>query len=340
MAIIAPRVLVADDNVQVLSLVESILRSAGYEVVACEGGVSAVEHAQAEHFDLILLDGMMPEVDGFEACEIIRGFPHHARTPVAFLTGLTDDGTFEDATEVGADEVLSKPIRRSSLLLRVRSLLRLSRLETEREDALRGRSALTTLILRDLEGPLRAVGASVAALEQAATSSAAPLGDLREAERSLRVLDRTLRTIQKDGDGSLVASREEVRPVDLLVAAAGRWAAAAAARSLELAIDPAASSELVALDGELVDAALDSCLGDALALARHRIVLSARAIALGVDLVVSDDGAGLGTARGRGLGGALCRIAARLHGGSFSVVVRGEATDAVLSLAAELEAAP
>ncbi|MCO4772410.1 MAG: response regulator [Deltaproteobacteria bacterium] len=188
------RILVADDNVQVLHLVEAILRSAGYDVVACEGGVSAVEAARDQRFDLILLDGMMPDVDGFEACEIIRTFPRHTHTPVVFLTGMTDDGAFEDAIEVGADEVLAKPIRRSSLLLRVRSLLRVGQLLGAQE-RFQGELRSITESLGALAEPLERIREGVATLDahpQLPADLVPRVADLLRAEREITDLAQGL----------------------------------------------------------------------------------------------------------------------------------------------------
>ena len=128
-----PRILIADDNVQLLGLMRSILESAGYDVTVCEDGGQVIEWARTQVFDILVLDALMPNVDGFEACEAIRAEGPNRETPVVFLTGMAEDATYEDAVEVGADEVLSKPLNRSSLLLRLRSLRRLSEARRERD---------------------------------------------------------------------------------------------------------------------------------------------------------------------------------------------------------------
>lgn len=181
------RILVADDNVRVLGLVGGILRSAGYEVDTVEGGGAAVEAASGNRFDLIVLDGMMPDVDGFEACEAIRRLPGHRHTPVLFLTGMTDDATFEDAIEVGADEVLAKPIRRSTLLLRVRSLLRVGALVGAQEQFQAEIRGITETI-SSLDEPLlrlREETARLAAATDLPPAAAERLEQLRAAEQEL-----------------------------------------------------------------------------------------------------------------------------------------------------------
>lgn len=201
------RILVADDNVQALGLVTAILQSAGYDVTACDGGIGAVDAAAAHRFDLIVLDGMMPDVDGFEACELIRKLPGHAHTPVVFLTGITDDGAFEDAIEVGADEVIAKPIRRSSLLLRVRSLVRVGQLVGAQESFQAELSSISETLLSFMD-PLARVRAHSAAIQthsELPESLRSDVTDLQSAEGELLKLTRRLQSVI---DGMAVAAPE------------------------------------------------------------------------------------------------------------------------------------
>jgi|GEM_PF-5575283 len=201
------RILVADDNVQVLGLVTAILESAGYDVTACDGGVGAVDAAAAQRFDLILLDGMMPELDGFEACELIRKLPGHRHTPVVFLTGITDDGAFEDAIEVGADEVLPKPIRRSSLLLRVRSLLRVGQL-VRAQESFQAELSNISETLESFVGSLdrvRAHSAAIDAHRELPESLKSEATGLKAAESELVELTQRLVSVI---DGMAVAAPE------------------------------------------------------------------------------------------------------------------------------------
>ena len=356
MADAAPRVLVADDNVQVLGLVESILRSAGYEVVPCEGGVSAVEAAEAGPFDLILLDGMMPDLDGFEACEIIRRFPHHARTPVAFLTGLTDDGTFEDATEVGADEVLAKPIRRSSLLLRVRSLLRLSRLQAEREAFRSSRTELTELLLGDLERPMTLIRSRALALQNDARlppDLADLVRDLLGAEGDLQGIVRNLLDVQRSDEGTFQAVPGAVSPAELIAEVADSWRAPAASANVSISLAGDLPNAPLALDGDLLGRALDSCFEHAVRLARDEVVVGAEVTTGGVRISVRDDGDPVSPEeqlrasvskddsmagatgrlpRSRGLGLVLCRMVAEAHHGSMEILAGEGGTEVILNL--------
>ena len=277
------RILVADDNVQILALVASILGSAGFEVVTCERGVRAVELAFANRFDLILLDAMMPDMDGFDACEQIRSRPETAGTPIAFLTGMTDQSTFEDAVEVGADEVLSKPVSRGNLLIRVRSLLRLGRLRAElsesqelvreqREELMasrRERADLTELLLADLERPLnmiRARSANLAGSVRLSASAREAARDIVEAEAGLQEVVRVLLDVHRGAEGSFTALPEEVELSGLFdsVLAERRSRADRSGVALQSRVDPVLAGFPFQLDQPLLRRALGNLVDHSL----------------------------------------------------------------------------
>ena len=102
-----PRILLADDDSRVLQVVARYLDLEGYEVEAVTDGETAVAQAVANPPDLILLDIMMPDVDGLEACRRIRANPVTADTPVLMFSALKEEA--EAAREAGADGLLPKP---------------------------------------------------------------------------------------------------------------------------------------------------------------------------------------------------------------------------------------
>ena len=309
------RILVADDNVQILALVASILGSAGFEVVTCERGVRAVELAVEHRFDLILLDAMMPDMDGFDVCEQMRARPETATTPIAFLTGMTDQSTFEDAVEVGADEVLAKPVSRGSLLIRVRSLLRLGRLRDELEEARavvqdqreqlmasrRERADLTELLLADLERPLNVIRARSASLLNGvhlppAAQEAAR--DLVDAEQSLQEVVRILLDVYRGAEGRFTALPEDVELGELFdsVLAERQGRAERAGVAMEARIDPMLSGFPLQLDQGLLRRALGNLVDHSLFAVRPggTIHLLAELDGHELQLGVRDDGGELG----------------------------------------------
>ena len=125
------RVLVVDDNLQNREVAEGHLVGAGYEAIQAESGARGAGADRAQRPDLVLLDVLMPGMDGFETCRRIRALPVVGDTPILFLTALGDLGTHKAALDSGADDFLTKPINRTELLIRVRSLLRIKQLSDE-----------------------------------------------------------------------------------------------------------------------------------------------------------------------------------------------------------------
>ncbi|MER6136281.1 response regulator transcription factor [Streptomyces sp. BV286] len=120
----APRVLVVDDDPTVAEVVSGYLDRAGYEVDRAEDGPSALARAAAHRPDLVVLDLMLPGMDGLEVCRRIRA---RGPVPVIMLTARGDEGDRILGLEVGADDYVTKPFSPRELVLRVESVLRRTR---------------------------------------------------------------------------------------------------------------------------------------------------------------------------------------------------------------------
>ncbi|MBI1274112.1 MAG: PleD family two-component system response regulator [Alphaproteobacteria bacterium] len=119
------RILIVDDNPLNIKLLAARLTREYYTVVTATGGREALDIAAQDPPDIILLDVMMPEMDGFEVCESLQKNPVTSHIPVVMVTALTDNADRVRGLEAGAADFLSKPINDMALLARVRSLLRL-----------------------------------------------------------------------------------------------------------------------------------------------------------------------------------------------------------------------
>ena len=121
-----PLVLVVDDEATTRVALAAVLRAEGFRVVEVADGTLALERVEALRPDLVVLDVMMPGLDGFEVCARIRALPAVALTPVLVLTALDDPGALERAFGVGATDFVTKPVAPILLTHRVRFLLRMS----------------------------------------------------------------------------------------------------------------------------------------------------------------------------------------------------------------------
>ncbi|MCR4406683.1 MAG: response regulator [Anaerolineae bacterium] len=131
------RILVVDDNRSVVRLIEALLQKEGFEVLTAFDGLDGLQKAREEKPDLMILDILMPKMDGYEVCRLLQNDPHTAAIPVLILTvkGQVDEPGLDDQDveariqeqmagyEAGAVDFLSKPIKAKTLLERVRTML-------------------------------------------------------------------------------------------------------------------------------------------------------------------------------------------------------------------------
>jgi diguanylate cyclase (GGDEF)-like protein len=121
-----PRVLVVDDDPQVRLLASQTLIQGGFSVTETDNGEDALQFLASADYDLILLDVVMPGLDGFATCEQVRRMPARLQIPVMMMTGLNDHGSIQRAYQVGATDLIIKPIIWPILVQRVCSVLRVS----------------------------------------------------------------------------------------------------------------------------------------------------------------------------------------------------------------------
>ncbi len=125
------RVLVVDDILPNVKLLEVKLTNEYFEVITAMSGLECIQKAQEKKPDIILLDVMMPGIDGFETCQRLKADPDTAHIPVIMVTALTDATDRVRGLEAGADDFISKPVNDVALFARVRSLVRLKMMVDE-----------------------------------------------------------------------------------------------------------------------------------------------------------------------------------------------------------------
>src|ERR1051325_7045626 len=132
------RVLIVDDDADIQRLVSYNLAQAGFEVASADSGRKALESVQKHPPDLIILDLMLPDVDGMEVCRTLRQREDSRRVPIVMLTARGDEIDRVIGFELGADDYVMKPFSPRELVLRVKSIFR--RMKDERSDLLRLRN--------------------------------------------------------------------------------------------------------------------------------------------------------------------------------------------------------
>jgi len=120
---LSKKILVVDDEVYILHILDFSLGAEGYEVITAADGEEAIEKARTERPDLVVLDIMMPKVDGFEACRRLKGDPETNQIPVILLTAKGREVDRQMGIEVGADDYIIKPFSPTKLIEKIGSFL-------------------------------------------------------------------------------------------------------------------------------------------------------------------------------------------------------------------------
>lgn len=162
------KVLIVDDVPKNIQLVANFLTQDGYEVNFALDGKKAIEHAARDNFDLILLDIMMPEVDGFEVCKQLKDDPITSSIPVIFLTAKTDEDSITRGFDVGGVDYIAKPFNPQELLARVKTHINLTLREQELKNLNQTKDTFLSIIGHDIKTPV----ANIVSLGELLMSSA------------------------------------------------------------------------------------------------------------------------------------------------------------------------
>lgn len=352
------RILVVDDSESNRVLVRGYLGTSGYTVETASGGREAIAAFAARGADLVLLDVEMPDLDGFETCRALRAFPEGDVTQIVFLTGLSDRATLARALEGGVDDFLTKPIQRAELLVRVRSLLALSRLRREqkrnletiraqRDEVLRiqeQKDELVELVVHDLKSPLASILASGAYLAERPGLDDDGVEAATDIVRSAESMHRMVMDLLDVGRSEEGALPMHTAPLDVgaflrEVGAAVAVRAKTRGQAIEVVTD---APGMIEADRDLLWRVMENLVDNCLKYAPsgEKVTLSARARDHLCEIRVSDRGPGVPEAyrekifekyarldadanrharSSRGLGLLFCRLAVEAHGGRIRV---------------------
>lgn len=166
-------ILVIDDKIDNFDIIETLLSNDQYEIYYASSGVKGLTLVESLSPDIILLDVMMPEMDGLQVCQRLKNNPQYQHIPVIMVTALNSKEDLARCLKEGADDFISKPIDGIELRARVRSLLRikeqydkLKNLVTLREETLRMREDMSNMIMHDLRNPLSTVVFAASVVER------------------------------------------------------------------------------------------------------------------------------------------------------------------------------
>lgn len=343
------RVLVVDDNLQNRLVAEGHLMAFGYEVIMADSGPAALEAFARCAPDLVLLDVLMPGMDGLEVCRRIREMPGGLEVPICFLTALSDVGTYRQASEAGGDDYLSKPIRQAELLLRVRSLIRLRRLQRALEQRnaellfeQEQRRRLAAMVVHDLKSPLAAqmLNCDYLASMDLPGDAAEAVADVMNAAAWMQRMLMELLDLERATDGALRPRRVEVLARTLLQDCVARLQPILSSSGQRVEIDVSPPSALLQVDVDLFQRVLANLLDNCAKYAPRDSIIRLEVSQQGGTCVlqVVDQGPGIppeqrarifevygqldrsANRTSRGIGLAFCKLAVEAHDGTIQAV--------------------
>ncbi len=188
-------VLIVDDQIQNIQVVGTVLTREGYEVIPATSGAQALQRIAARLPDLVLLDVVMPEMDGFAVCRRLREHPDTASLPVIFVSAANDAETIVRGLEAGGVDYITKPFNKTELLARVRTHVDLQRARETTTRILRERENIVSMVAHDLKNPLGAIRFSAQTLAELPPDKAVTASELTE--HIVTTCDQMLRFIER-----------------------------------------------------------------------------------------------------------------------------------------------
>ncbi len=151
------KIAIVDDERSMRMQLESLLSSDGYELTSFDSGTALLEQLSTFNPDLLILDLMMPEIDGFEVCRQVKAKPQFQHIPIILVTVLDASKALVKGLEAGADDFIQKPVSRLELRARVRSMLRIKKQYEELEAMLQMREELSNMVVHDMSSSIVSV---------------------------------------------------------------------------------------------------------------------------------------------------------------------------------------
>ncbi|HET8578769.1 MAG TPA: response regulator [Methylomirabilota bacterium] len=196
-----PKVLVVDDSLSVRKVVERALEAKRFDVISAASGTEAVEMIGQEAPDVIVCDVIMPDMDGYQICEFVRGHARLGATPVLLISGIVNSTVLERASKVRANDVLRKPFAADELLSKIDALIPV---------AFRSTSVPEPVLPRPTSEVFTAAAAAEPAEPVAREEEAVPAPDLKTTLSTLAALPGVSLAVLVDREGFLIEAAGEM----------------------------------------------------------------------------------------------------------------------------------
>lgn len=261
------RLLVVDDQESNVRLLSDMLSQLGYEIVSAVTGEDAIERLSARSVDLVLLDVLMPGLDGFEVCRRMRARPESADIPIVFLSAADDKTFIVRALEAGAVDYVTKPFNKAELISRVRTHLALKQARDRLHQLAEDKDELLGILAHDLKNHLGGMQMSAQLLNERLS----PIEDTRLKRIAGNILHSSEQMLSfvkeflanSAADRGMQLKEEPVSLADSAHAAVQRYAEAARRKTLTFHEDYAPEAPLVQADRAALDQVIDNLVSNA-----------------------------------------------------------------------------
>jgi two-component system sensor histidine kinase/response regulator len=261
------RILVVDDQESNVRVLETMLSKCGFQTVPVTRGEDALGQIIAERVDLVLLDALMPGMDGFEVCRLIRSKPEFAEIPIIFLSAADEKAFIVRALEAGAVDYVTKPFNQSELISRVRTHLTLKQTRDHLRRVAEDKDELLGILTHDLKNHLGGMQMSAQLLHDRASELTEP----RLTRMSTNILNASnqMFSFVKEFLANTAADRgyalnlEVVSLASTASAAVQRYAEAALRKAIVIQEDLPEDTPLVLADQGALDQVIDNLVSNA-----------------------------------------------------------------------------
>lgn len=260
-------VLVVDDQMRNIQVVGTMLTREGYEVIPATSGAQALQRVLAQMPDLVLLDVMMPEMDGYEVCRKLREHHDTAALPVIFVSAADDADAVVRGLEAGGTDYVTKPFNRAELLARVRNQVELKRARETAARIMSEREGIVSMVAHDLKNPIGAIRFSAQTLaelrpDQKATATELIQHIVGTCDQVVSLVDRFLNNRAEEAAQERVhlgrVSAGQIH--DMLMS----WQQMARRKSISLGLSQEAAKQQVRADPLILGQILENLMSNAL----------------------------------------------------------------------------
>lgn len=338
-----PSLLIVDDELDNFDVLETLLMREGYDLRYAPNGKTALTCLENSPPDAVLLDVMMPEMDGIEVCRRIKASPVWNHLPVIMVTALTAKEDLARCLDAGADDFISKPVNAQELRARIRSMLRIKQQHDNLQSVMQLREDMVNMMVHDLRTPLAIILMAAFIMkmpDRTPDEMDKNIDRIEQAGYQLQSQIDSLLLMAKLESGTMTLNRTSIDLQTLCMEAVDEFEGIASQRQVTLRVKLPPVGSFVTVDANIFRRIVDNLLSNAIKFSRLDSEVILEAEYLGADkaiIRVKDSGFGVNTAVKQsifekfeigtflenvpqiGLGLAFCRMAIEAHGGHITV---------------------